>query len=198
MSNSVVNQEEILETGSKQIFLISRENVTIGVSYDEVSNTAKGIRLTSDKCSETGRNNYQIQTIDSINKVLNTIKTKELNTVIQVYVNSFIYDAIVNENYKFWLLTGAFSTGEVVDDSLIAVWSEFRKQMKRVGDYVVFRNVKNCYISDKNKANPYYMRKVSRFKLIGDKYARYCVRELDKIIPRTNNNTDMDLPDVAI
>lgn len=168
---------------SNRIFLLSKNNITIGVAYNQSANTATKLQFKSALETADGKNNYQLTSIDSINKILDKLDVSTFDNVCQVYVPSIIEEAIKSENYKFWLLTGKNSKGETVDPELINVWQTFADLMGEKGQYFVFRSIATCFLKDYVVNNPKVLAKVDLFRRVNDNYARYCKAQIDKLFP---------------
>lgn len=174
---------------SNRIFLLSKNDTTVGVAYNQSANTASKLFFKSELATADGKNNYQVTSIDSINKVLEKLDVSKFDNVCQIYVPSIIEEAIKSENYKFWLLTGINSKGETVDQELINVWQKFSDLMGEKGQYFVFRSIATCFLKDYVVSNPRTLAKVDLFRRANDTYARYCKSEIDKLFPTTGNDT---------
>lgn len=173
---------------SNRIFLLSKSDTTVGVAYNATANTASKLYFKSELTTEDGKNNYQLTSIDSINKVLEKLDVTKFDNVCQIYVPSIVEEAIKSENYKFWLLTGLNSKGEPVDPELINVWQKFSDLMSQKGKYFVFRNLASCFLKDYVISNPKVLAKVDLFRRANDTYARYCKNEIDKLFPESDKN----------
>lgn len=174
---------------SNRIFLLSKNNTTIGVAYNATANTASKLFFKSELETADGKNNYQVTSIDSINKVLEKLDVSKFDNVCQIYVPSLVEEAIKSENYKFWLLTGKNSKGEDIDVELMNVWQRFSELMSEKGRYFVFRNIATCFLKDYVVNNPRALAKVDLFRRANDTYARYCKTEMDKLFPATDENS---------
>lgn len=174
---------------SNRVFLLSKNNTTIGVAYNQNANTASKLKFVSDKATADGKNNYQLTSIDSINTLLEKLDVSTFDNVCQIYVPSVIEEAIKAETYKFWLLTGKNSKDETVDPALMEVWQRFSDLMSQKGQYFVFRSIKTCYLKDYQLNNPKILAKIDLFRRANDTYARYCKAEIDKLFPVTEEGT---------
>lgn len=168
---------------NNRIFLLSRENNTIGVVYNETANKANRLQFTSELTTADGKGQYMVSAIDSVNRCLESLDVEKFTNVCQIYVTSAVEEAIKSETYKFWLMSGTNAKGEPVDEAVIAVWSKFSELMAEKGRYFVFRNIATCYIKDTTKANARVYARLPVYAKVNDTYARYCVEEMDKLCP---------------
>lgn len=174
---------------SNRIFLLSKNNTTVGVAYNQNANTASKLLFKSEKSTADGKNNYQLTSMDSINTFLEKLDISTFDNVCQIYVPSVIEEAIKSETYKFWLLTGVNSKGETVDPALMEVWQKFADLMSEKGQYFVFRSIATCFLKDYQVNNPKVLAKIDLFRRANDTYARYCKAEIDKLFPVTDEGT---------
>lgn len=165
---------------SNRIFLLSKNNITVGVAYNQDTNSAVRLLMKSNKASKNKAENYQLTSIDSINNVLEKLDVSTFNNVCRIYVPSIIESEIKSEKYKFILATGKTYKGEDADKNLLEVWQRFSDLMSEKGQYIVFRNIATCYLKDTQVDNP----NIDLFRRANDNYARYCKTEIDKIITK--------------
>lgn len=175
-----------------KLYLLSRGNKTVGVIFNEDKNVASRLDFTSEV--ETTKNQYIITAVDSITKCLEQLDVKEFTNVCQIYVPSEVLKAIQDETYKFWLMTGVTSKGEAVEG--LEVWNKFADIWALKNRCFVFRNIATCYIKDEIKAIPQALAKVSHEYQANDKFARYCITEMNKISPK-EKATANNLPEVC-
>lgn len=161
-----------------KVYLVSKKAGTVGVVFNQAENKATRIQFKADQT--LGYSNSGISAVLETLKMFPEEGNGEVNTI---YVTSQVYDTIVNQNYKFWLMTGTNRNGEVIEENVLELFRELNEQLKAKGDYFVFRELVKCFINDKVKANPKSFAKFSIESKANDNYARYCQKEAEKAFP---------------
>lgn len=166
-----------------KIYLISKKTGTVGVVYNQKENKASRLEFVANQT--LGYSNSGASAVLEALKLFPVEGNGEVNTI---YVTSQVYDTIMNQNYKFWLMTGCNRNGEVIEEPVLNLYKELNEQLKAKGDFFVFRPIVNCLIHDKVKANPKSLAKFSMDSKINDNYARYAMDEASKAFPNTVEN----------
>ena len=181
----------------KRIFLATKKEHTVGVIFNSTENKCN--RIPTIKYEHEGQMNgfsdTRISAMSALIKVIEEHDTTELTNVVPVFVIKPLADFLVDETYKFWIKTGAKSTGEVISeteksflDKFVVVWKE------KEADFVI-RDIFACRIHDKVKADPAKISKFKPYSRQNDAYCRYCWEEIAKLY---NESVEASIASVAV
>lgn len=170
-----------------KVYLASQENKTVGVRLDMSARKAKKIEYTHDG-SET-----KISCLEAIISEMTKVEVKDLDVPVQFFINSFTYNTIQNGYYKYWLLTGKNSEGEVISEDELALWEAFNNLMTEKGLYLIFKNAFAAKIDAKRNRNK--KAKITAIDKANDKYISYSWEQLKKLVGESPEVED-DFADV--
>lgn len=166
----------------KRIFIATKKEHSVGVNFDATNNKAeKFIYEYKHEGEMQGFADTRMSSMSALINVIENTDVSELTNVVPIFVNKTLADFIQGETYKFWLKTGAKSTGEAVDKAELELIKKFAEVWKDKGDDFVIRDIFACRINDKVKADQSKLAKFKLYSRQNDAYCRFCWDEIAKL-----------------
>lgn len=174
----------------RRIFLATKKENTVGVNFNVTDNKANKFTIVYDNAGKEmqGFSDTRLSALSALVEVIEKTDIEELNNVVPVFVNQSLAEFLQNETYKFWILTGAKSTGETIQETEMNMLKKFVDVWKEKGDYFVIRDIFTCRIHDKVKADPAKLAKFKLYSRQNDAYCRYAWQEIAKLYNETIDN----------
>ena len=159
------------------IILLQRQNHTRGFLLDEESNKAS--RLAYDFESEEGEDtSFMLSCLDSINKCMENLDVNKFTDVAQVYIPSNVLRFINQGSWKYWLFHHAMADGTELSEKARNIVTEFATNLGSYMCFYIFKDIRDCYISEETQKSPYKMRKISDKR----KGLFYLIQEATKVM----------------
>lgn len=115
-------------TNSAGILYLQKENKSFNIPF-EPAEKIEGI---------TAKQQVIYTNLKAINKILSQIDTKSLSNVCDIVINNFTYEIIAKNWYKYWLITGANSKGEPINEVFLNEIKNFYKLYLKKHLYIRF------------------------------------------------------------
>lgn len=181
----------------KRIFLATKKEHTVGVVFNVTENKCNRIpTIVYEHAGQmNGFSDTRLSAMSALIKVIEENNSTELTNVVPVFVNEALAKFITDETYKFWIKTGAKSTGEVISENEMTILKKFVEVWKEKGDDFVIRDIFTCRINDKVKADPAKISKFKPYSRQNDAYCRYCWDEIAKLY---NETVEASIASVAV
>lgn len=136
----------------KRVFLATKKDLTIGAIGDVRTKQAVSYKhsYTSEQQGLAGSREVALSAIVNLVKGFDT---KELEVPVQVYCVSSVADIIINQTYKYWLISGKKNDGTDLNANELKLWKEFHKLMSKSGMYFIFKNLNDANFKGEPKFN---------------------------------------------
>lgn len=174
----------------RRIFLATKKEHTVGVNFNVTDNKPSKFTYTYEHEGEmNGFSDTRLSALSALIYVMENVDTTELTNVVPVFVNKTLADFLTGETYKFWIKTGAKSTGEVIAESEMTLLKKFVEVWKDKGDDFVIRDIFTCRINDKVKEDPARIAKFKLYSRQNDAYCRFAWQEIAKLYNESVENS---------
>lgn len=150
----------------KRIYLATKANTTVGVDFNITNNKAVLIPAMQYNTAQTGFAGTREVALSALVEQLRNLDVTDIDRPVYVYVIKALHDVIANGTYKYWILTGTKSSGEVIPESEMNLWNEFHALYTELGLYVHIKDIFTCKLPKNSKFKP------DRLALCGDSYAK--------------------------
>lgn len=142
------------------IILLQRKNHSRGFVLDEETNKAS--RLAFDFESEEGEEtSFMLSCLDSINKCIENLDVNKFTDIAQIYIPSNVLRFISQGSWKYWLFHNSKADGTELSEKAMNIVRKFADNLRNKMCYYVFKDIRDCYISEDTQKSQYKMRKVS-------------------------------------
>lgn len=174
----------------RRIFIATKKQHSVGVNFDATNNKAEKFEYEYKHEGEMqGFADTRMSSMSALIHVIENTDVSELTNVVPVFVNETLYKFITDETYKFWVKTGAKSTGEAIDKAELELISKFVEIWKDKGDDFVIRNIFSCRIGDEIKKDTARLAKFKLYTRQNDAYCRFCWDEIAKLYNESVENS---------
>lgn len=152
----------------KRIYLATKANTTLGVDFNITKNKALLIPAIQYNTNQTGFAGIRECALYALVEELKKVKeyVAEVNRPVYIYVIKALHDVISNGTYKYWILTGTKSNGELIPEEEMKLWIEFHTLYSELGLYVHIKDIFTCKLPKNSKYRP------DKLKKAGDVYSR--------------------------
>ena len=179
-----------------RIYMATQKNKTVGIRLD----------LTAKKANRFDYDNTSVETrysaLESVLSELNNIKLEESDLPVQLFVNDHLYKNIINGYYKYWILTGKTNDGEKIEEEELALWQMFHEIYSAYNLKIIIKSTYEAKISESLKAmegkiaskgrNKGKKIEISAIQKLSDKYSKYCMDEVKKLVGDGNEVIEED------
>lgn len=179
-----------------RIYMATQKNKTVGIRLD----------LTAKKANRFDYDNTSVETrysaLESVLSELNNIDLEKADLPVQLFVNDHLYKNIINGYYKYWVLIGKTNDGEKLAEEELALWQMFHEIYSAHNLKIIIKSTYEAKISESLKAmegkiatkgrNKGKKIEISAIQKLSDKYSKYCMDEVKKLIGDGNEVIEED------